>query len=238
MGRCGYDRRDGLVNSRELCVMSSDRQDMDENHRWIETGLTASFDHIDLRDAPGHPRYRTTTPRWSRKTMSPLAGLSALFTTKAAAAAAIVLTAAGGGVAVKAVTTGDPNPLNWGSTVTQSVQSCKAALTAGEHGIGSCVSSTANQHGQQERQAQASSAPAHATGQPTTTPAHATGQPSATPAHPTGQPSTTPAHPTGPPAGTVTGQPGSTTSPAQPTSHPTGAPSGEPYPTSVPTPTH
>lgn len=186
----------------------------DEDNRWIETGLAASLDHLDLRAAPVQARYQSTTPRWRRKRMSLLAGLPAILTTKAAAAAAIALTAAGGGVAIKAATTGDPNPLNWGGTVTQKVQSCKAALTTGQHGIGTCVSSTADQHGQQQRQSHAPATHSHPAGPPATTPAHPTGQPAAPP--------------TGPPSGTVTGPPATT--PA----HPTGPPAAAP----VPTPTH
>ena len=183
----------------------------DANNRWIETGLAASFDRLDLPAAPVQARYQATTPRWRRKGMSLLAGLPAILTTKVAAAAAIALTAAGGAVATKAAVTGNPNPLNWGSTVTQQVQSCKTALATGQHGIGSCVSSTAKQHGQQERQ---SHAPA--------TPRHPAGPRSTSPAHPTGPPAT---HPTGPPATHPT---------SHAATHPTGPPPGAP----IPTPTH
>jgi hypothetical protein len=209
----------------------------DENNRWIETRLAASFEHLDLPAAPVHARYQATTPRWRRKRMSFLAGLPAVLTTKAAAAAAIALTAAGGAVATKAVVTGSPNPLNWGSTVTQQVQSCQAALTTDHHGIGSCVSGTASQHGQQERQSPAPAAPSHPTGAPSTTPAHPTGPPAGTV---TGPPATTPAHPTGPPSGTVTGPPATT--PAHPTGPPSGTETGPPattpaHPTGAPTAT-
>ncbi len=136
--------------------MNSKGHEMDdENNRWIETGLATSFEHLDLPASPVEARYLTTTPRWRRKRMSLLAGLPAVFTTKAAALGAIVLTAAGGGVAAKAATTGDPNPLSWGSKVTQQVQSCKAALATDQHGIGDCVSNFAKQHGQQQRQSHA-----------------------------------------------------------------------------------
>lgn len=117
--------------------------------------------------------------------MSLLAGLPAALTTKVAAAAAIALTAAGGGVVTKTVLTGNPNPVNWGSTVTQQVQSCKAALGTGQHGIGACVSAVASQHGQQERTAHAGGVATHATGKPPTHPAHLTGPPAV---HSTGAP--------------------------------------------------
>lgn len=161
----------------------------DDQNRWIETRLAASFGRLDLRAAPVHARYQATTPRWRRRRMSFLAGLPAILTTKAAAAAAIALTAAGGGVALKTATSGDPNPLHWGATVTQQVQSCKAALTTDQHGIGTCVSATAIQHGQQERQSHAPVVPNHPTGAPSTTPDHPTGKPAASTAHPTGRPS-------------------------------------------------
>jgi hypothetical protein len=165
----------------------------DENNRWIESRLTASFSHLDLPASPPPGRYQAATPRWRRKRMSLLAGLPAILTTKVAAAAAIALTAAGGGVVTKTVLTGNPNPVNWGSTVTQQVQSCKAALTTGQHGIGACVSSVASQHGQQQRQAHA----------PATSTQHA-GKSVAHPTHPVAPP---PSHPTGPPSGHTTGPP-------------------------------
>ncbi|MHB8718529.1 MAG: hypothetical protein ACYDAC_06520 [Candidatus Dormibacteria bacterium] len=136
----------------------------DENDRWIETELSRSFDRLDLRPTPAQGRYRSTTPHWRRRRMSLLTGLPAVLTTKAAATAAIVLTAAGGAVATKAAVTGDPNPVNWGSTVTQAVQSCKAALTSGEHGIGHCVSNTADQHGQNQSKSGVEGGPDHTAG--------------------------------------------------------------------------
>lgn len=174
----------------------------EENNRWIETGLAASFERLDLRAAPAQARYTQTTPRWRRKRMSLLAGIPAILTTKVAAAAAIALTAAGGAVAAKGAVTGDPNPLSWGSTVTQQVQACKAALPAGQHGIGSCVSSTANQHGQQQRQGDGAVVPAHPTGPPVSSPAHPSGRPSAHPTGPADSHPSTPAitHPSGAPS--------------------------------------
>jgi len=48
--------------------------------------------------------------------------------------------------------------------VTAAVAKCKAALTAGQHGIGKCVSAVANKHGK------AASAAASANGNKNTTP--------------------------------------------------------------------
>lgn len=145
--------------------------------------------------------------------MSLFSGLPAIVTTKAAAAAVAATLTVVGGVAAKAAATGDPNPLNWGSTVTQQVQTCKADLTAGQHGIGQCVSNTAKQNGANERNA-------HSQGQ--TPPAHPTGKPDAAPtppSHPTGAPDTAPTPPTGAPSAGST--PGAAPTPP---SHPTGRP--------------
>jgi len=57
------------------------------------------------------------------------------------AVAAAAVTVAG------AATTGSINPMDWGKQVSQQVEACKAALTAGQHGIGDCVSDFTNQHG-------------------------------------------------------------------------------------------
>lgn len=47
-----------------------------------------------------------------------------------------------------AATTGSLNPAVWGQQVKQQVESCKDQLAQSQHGIGSCVSGFANQHGQ------------------------------------------------------------------------------------------
>ena len=70
------------------------------------------------------------------------------------AVAAAAVTVAG------AATTGSLNPTVWGQQMTQQVASCKAQLADGQHGIGDCVSTFANQHGQ----AVASSARQHGNG--------------------------------------------------------------------------
>jgi hypothetical protein len=71
------------------------------------------------------------------------------------------------------------SPGSHGALVTQAVASCKAALTAGEHGIGACVSKVASSNGQAHRGS-------HAAGHPTP-PAHPT-----PPSHPTPPVTTTP----------------------------------------------
>ena len=168
---------------------------MDEdNDRWIEAGLTASFRRLDLGPPPRDAHYQSTTPRWRKKRMSLLSSLPAVLTTKAAAAALAVTLTAAGGVAVKTAATGNPNPLSWGATVTTQVQTCKADLTATQHGIGQCVSTTAQQKGQQERASHAPTLPSQAAAASN----HPTGAPSlpsqaaSASNHPTGAPASTP----------------------------------------------
>lgn len=81
--------------------------------------------------------------------MSLLTGLPAVIGTKAVVGLAAISLAGAGGVAVKAATTGSPNPLVWGHTVTQAVNECKADLPTGQHGIGPCVSAQAKAKGDQ-----------------------------------------------------------------------------------------
>lgn len=151
------------------------------NADWIDERLSASFAALDLGATP-EPRYaRSRTPLWRRKRLSLLGGIPLLLTPKAAAAAAAVVLATGGGIATKAVVTGDANPLHWGSTVTQQVQTCREQVAAGSPGLGPCVSDGAKQHG-------ANPAPHIGTppNQPThpTPPSHATGAPIAAPPTP------------------------------------------------------
>jgi len=61
--------------------------------------------------------------------------------------AVVAFAAAGAGGAMEATISGSLNPADWGQQVKQQVATCKAALTAGEHGIGQCVSAFAKQHG-------------------------------------------------------------------------------------------
>lgn len=67
---------------------------------------------------------------------------------KAAAAvlAAVLATGSASGAVVAA------NQGAFGQQVKAQVQTCKAALATGVHGIGACVSTFAQQHGTQERQ--------------------------------------------------------------------------------------
>jgi hypothetical protein len=98
--------------------------------------------------------------------------------------------AAGGGLAVTTIhlasttshqTASTPTPgaqtqaSGHGAEVTAAVAKCKAALPAGQHGIGKCVSAVANKHGK------AASAAASANGTKNTTPDADEIQPSSNP---------------------------------------------------------
>jgi len=157
--------------------------------QWLRDRLAAGY-----RRSAGEPvppaRYATAAPP-RRNVM--LKGLAVVAGSKAALAATAVVAFAGVGVGVKAATTGDPNPVNWGTQVTQQVTTCKAELAAGDHGIGQCVSNFAKQHGQATGQGHGSPA-AHPTPHAhPTPPAHPTGPPSSAPNQ---SPPTPPPHPT------------------------------------------
>jgi len=77
------------------------------------------------------------------------AALSLKLLTGVAAAAAAVVVA---GAATEIAVTGSLNPVNWGQSVHQQVTDCKAAaLAAGQHGIGECVSDFASSKARQNQ---------------------------------------------------------------------------------------
>lgn len=155
--------------------------------QWMREQLAVSFRQAD--GSVPSPRYASAAPNPRRNVM--LKAFAALAGSKVALAGTAVVALAGTGVAVKAAATGDPNPTNWGSQVTQQVQTCKAELSPGQHGIGQCVSNFAKQHG--KGSAEASPSPhGHSSTHPTPRP-HPTGKPAEAdhptpPAHPTGSP--------------------------------------------------
>lgn len=63
--------------------------------------------------------------------------------------------------ATEVATTGSVNPANWGQQVKTQVDVCKDKLAAGQHGIGECVSSFANKHGDAVSDSHASKARTH-----------------------------------------------------------------------------
>ncbi|GAC1331192.1 MAG: hypothetical protein NVSMB17_09080 [Candidatus Dormibacteria bacterium] len=84
-------------------------------------------------------------------TMTPLATLAAMASSKAAAGIAVATLAIGGGTAAVASATGSSDPAVWGKTVTAAVSTCKSHLAPGTHGIGECVSKVAQEKGEAER---------------------------------------------------------------------------------------
>ena len=125
--------------------------DSDEDVRWIEAGLTSSFERLDVGAAPSDARYTKLPRRGWRLRALPWLGIPAALSGHFASAAVVITLVAATGVAAKGATTGDPNPFHWGATVTQAVQTCKADPTPGQHGIGQCVSAQATQNGQSQR---------------------------------------------------------------------------------------
>lgn len=173
--------------------------DMDRFEAWLEARLSAEGDLSRARPLPA-PRYASIEPTQKRATI--MRALLALAGSKAALAATATVALAAGGVTAKDVTTGNPNPLSWGSTVAQQVKTCKNALQKGQHGIGQCVSAVAKTHGKAVSAAHAHGTPspsAPPSGPPSTAPgqSHKGGPPSPLPgqggSHPTGQPSVVPA---------------------------------------------
>jgi hypothetical protein len=115
---------------------------MNDIERELEQTLHRVLDPIAARPIP--PR-RAVHGRSAFRTVAGGAGAALtvkLLTGVAAAAAAV--TVAG------AVTTGSINPVIWGQTITQTVETCTDNLAnTGDHGIGQCVSAVAKTHGSQ-----------------------------------------------------------------------------------------
>jgi hypothetical protein len=112
---------------------------MNDLERDLEQELHRVLDRVSGIPIP--PR-RTGHARVSVRAL--VGGAGAAFTVKlltgvAMAAAAVTV--------VGAATTGSLNPVVWGQTVSEKVESCKAQLAGGQHGIGDCVSEAASQHG-------------------------------------------------------------------------------------------
>ena len=113
---------------------------MSDLDRELESELHRVLDPIAAQPIPAR-RVHASRIRARAVVGGAGAALSVKLLTGLAVAAAAV-TVAG------AATTGSINPVDWGAQVSQHVASCKAALAAGQHGIGDCVSDFANQHGQ------------------------------------------------------------------------------------------
>ena len=105
----------------------------DDLERELEQMLHRVIDPIAARPIP--PR-RAVHSRSAIKTVSGGAGAALTLKVLAGAVAAAAAVTVGGAAA-----TGSVNPANWGTAVTQRVQTCKDNLAnSGGHGIGPCVS--------------------------------------------------------------------------------------------------
>ena len=119
--------------------------------QWLEQELNRKLSPMTpLRQRPGQARYQAVMLRNRRNKMTFMLPTAAAAKAVAALAAATVTVSAAGAIAAAAVT-GSPNPQVWGQQVKAEVQTCKDALTMGQHGIGACVSAFASKHGQTER---------------------------------------------------------------------------------------
>lgn len=121
----------------------------DNFDRWLEDELGKSLDRFDTGGYVA-PRYLESRGTRRGRALGLLAGIPAVLTTKAMVASAAVVLATGTGVAVTAAANSNSNALNWGQQVKQQVDKCKSQLGADQHGIGSCVSAFARQHGDQQ----------------------------------------------------------------------------------------
>ena len=169
---------------------------MSDFERDLELELHRILDPIAATPIP--PRRAIESGGTMKKLLgSAGAALSVKVLTGFAVAAAAATLA---GAATEAAITGSLNPADWGKQVSEQVETCKAQLAVGHHGIGECVSDFARQHGDLVSDAHASGARHHGDGkdkhkpkahvadsnangpEPTTTEPAATDQPKKRPA--------------------------------------------------------
>jgi hypothetical protein len=117
---------------------------MDNFEQWLGDQLSKQARLSGAQPVPS-PQYATEHSHKKRNRV--VLAASAMAGSKFALAATATVALAAAGIGAKTATTGNPNPLNWGSQVTQQVEKCKQTLPTGEHGIGPCVSTFAKQHG-------------------------------------------------------------------------------------------
>jgi hypothetical protein len=113
---------------------------MNEFDKEIEDELGRVLGPVETSSIPA---WRAPATRGAIKKI--LGGTGAALAGKVITGFAIGTLAAAG--ATEAALSGSLNPSDWGQQVVQQVDKCKAALQAGEHGIGQCVSAFAKQHG-------------------------------------------------------------------------------------------
>ena len=113
---------------------------MDDFEREIEFELKRTIGPLVGASIPQRRAVQSRATRSRALVGGAGAAIAAKFLTGVVAAAAAV-TVAG------AATTGSLDPGVWGQQVSSRVQDCKNALSAGQHGIGDCVSAFAKTHG-------------------------------------------------------------------------------------------
>jgi hypothetical protein len=109
---------------------------------WLETELDKGFARSTVVSDHGIDGYHKVVGRGH--------GISPgrpFVRTAALAFAAAALSLGTVGAAAATAVTHSVNPQAWGQQVENAVADCKTALSAGQHGIGECVSAFAKQHG-------------------------------------------------------------------------------------------
>lgn len=108
---------------------------------WLDAGLRSALDPM-LVEASMVPRARYAS---SGKASSGFGARRRLL----AGGASAMLLMGGTAMAAAAASTGSVDPTVWGRHVTDAVATCRSDLTAGEAGIGHCVSAIASNKGHQ-----------------------------------------------------------------------------------------
>jgi hypothetical protein len=111
--------------------------------QWLETELDRGLaSYTRMTAHPEASRYYAQAerrgPRMFVKSLIAATGTKLVVGGAAVAMAATAVTGA--------TVTGSPSPAAWGQQVQSAVEGCKAALGAGMHGIGDCVSDFAHKH--------------------------------------------------------------------------------------------
>src|SRR5579859_4676438 len=106
-----------------------------ELHRVLDTSLAGSI-----------PAWRAPSPGSLGKRVLGGAG-AALGVKVLTGIVAVAAAATVAGAATETVITGSMSPIVWGQQVKLQVEACKDKLSAGQHGIGDCVSDFTTKHG-------------------------------------------------------------------------------------------
>jgi len=139
--------------------------------RWLGRQLRQRLDQEQgPRPSPAEARYSVAARRGGTSFMAIRSSIVAALGAKTAAGGAVVALAAGAAAGTAA--THSANPVNWGQHVVQVVHGCKAQ---DQTHIGPCVSTAAQEHGEQVR-SQHGDAARDATASPSPKPGNREGQ--------------------------------------------------------------